>query len=401
MHDEITRALPKHRSSSVGKARVVVIWLGLVTGLLTIIALYPQIFGSHAADITDIYYHLRLVQNMKLSGSWNLYSVFFILTYALSFGSKNIYVLGVIGTILLTAAVIAKAILSYFIVEKAAHSKLAAGFITLALILVMPLPNWWDPGEIFIDKIAPSIWFNSTAMFNLPFDILLFFGAVKWLQGKTIGSFIWVAVFSLLSVLTKPNYILAFFPMIGLCVVGNAAIKRNWSAYQALLLYLGLALALGCALGVQYMDTFTGTSPLPVISRPEVSPLGLAPLAVWSQWSPNIVASLLLSLAFPLGVVVLFFKEIKHNFTVLLAWGVFAIALLQYMLLTETGEAAADGNWGWGSNLAIYILFLVSVTTFVSQPRSFKFYFVAALFGLHVASGIYYYLNIARGEGFV
>src|SRR5580692_4954536 len=146
------------------ETRRVVILLALITGVLTVIALYPQIFGpTQTEDNTDIYDHLRMVQNMGLRGPWNLYSLFFILTYVLSFGSKNFYLLGLVGMAVMTAAVVAKAILSYYLVEKAARSKPVAGLISLALILAMPLPNWWNPDEIYLDKIAPTVWFNSTA----------------------------------------------------------------------------------------------------------------------------------------------------------------------------------------------------------------------------------------------
>jgi hypothetical protein len=382
------------------ETRWVVILLALITAVLTVIALYPQIFGPHTDDITDIYDHLRMVQNMSLRGPWNLYSLFFILTYVLSFGSKNYYVLGLVGMAVLTAAVVAKAILSYYLVEKTAPSKAVAGLISLALILAMPLPNWWDPDEIYVDKIAPNIWFNSTAILNMPFDVLLFFAAVKWLESQSVRNSIWLAVFSVLSVLTKPNYVLAFFPVLGFIVLVRAIAKRNRGALHTLLFCTGLALVICGVLVAQYADTFTGTSSVPEISTSEVSPLEIAPLLVWSQYSPNITASLLLSIAFPLSVTVLCFKQIKNNAAVTLAWAVFAVALLQYMLLAERGEALAMGNWGWGSNFAMYILFLVSTMVLVSQPRSPRFYFAATLFGFHVASGIYHYLKVARGEGY-
>jgi hypothetical protein len=383
------------------ETRRVVILLALITGVLTVIALYPQIFGpTQTEDNTDIYDHLRMVQNMGLRGPWNLYSLFFILTYVLSFGSKNFYLLGLVGMAVMTAAVVAKAILSYYLVEKAAPSKPVAGLISLALILAMPLPNWWNPDEIYLDKIAPTVWFNSTAILNLPFDVLLFFAALKWLKSQTVRSSIWLAVFSVLSVLTKPNYLLAFFPVLGFIVLARAVAKHNWRAFHTLLFCTGLALVLGSILVAQYFDTFTGTSSVPKISTTEVSPLEIAPLLVWSQYSPNITASLLLSIAFPLSVTALWFKQIKNNAAVTLAWAVFAFALLQYMLLAERGEALEMGNWGWGSNFALYILFLVSTMVLLSQPRSPRFYFAAILFGFHVASGIYYYLKVARGAGY-
>ena len=79
----------------------------------------------------------------------------------------------------------------------------------------------------------------------------------------------------------------------------------------------------------------------------------------------------------------------------LLAWGGLAIAVLQYVLLAETGETFPDQNWIWGSNVAMYLLFLVSARLFVSQGRSWRFNLVALVFSLHVGTGLYYYIKLA------
>src|SRR6202011_3196461 len=99
---------------SPGKDRVVVVWLGVVIGILTVVAIYEQVFGPHTTDITDIYDHLLVVKDMTTHCPWNLYSLFFLLVYVLSFGWKQSLTLAVVGTAVITASVIAKGILSYF-----------------------------------------------------------------------------------------------------------------------------------------------------------------------------------------------------------------------------------------------------------------------------------------------
>lgn len=374
--------------------------LGTVTGILAIMALYQQIFGPHTKDITDIYDHLLTVKDMSPQGPWCLYSLFFVLVYALSFGSKSYYVLALVATVVLTACIILKGILSYYVIEKAAKSELVAAFISLGLILAMPLPNWWKPDEIYIDKIAPNIWFNSTAILNMPFDILLFFSTLKWLKASTGRAFISMAVFTLLSVLTKPNYILAFIPVIGCVVLGRTLTNPRVGALQRLLSYSALVFGVCGILWLQYVDTFTTTPISGPSSGKEESSIILAPFAVWKVFSPNIPASLLLSVAFPLSFAVLYFREVKNEASLALAWAVWAVATLQYVLLAETGEAFNYANWIWASNFAMYIVFLVSAKLLISERRSPRFYLVAIIFCLHVASGIYHYVKVACGAGY-
>jgi hypothetical protein len=234
----------------------------------------------------------------------------------------------------------------------------------------------------------------------MPFAILLFFSALSWLRTLSLPSWLWVVVFSLLSVLTKPNYVLAFMPTLGIAVLIRLGLNRGRELGRTLLFSAGLGILVIFVLGLQYAETYmssTGTTSAPQESAHTI----IAPFAVWRLYSPNIPASLLLSIAFPLSVVILYFRECKSNPTVLMAWGVFAIAVLQYVFLAESGETLADGNWGWGSNIAVYILFLVSAMVFLPQPRSWRYYFVAMFFGLHLASGIYYFAKIANGVGYL
>jgi len=385
---------------SPGKDRVVVVWLGVVIGILTVVAIYEQVFGSHTTDITDIYDHLLVIKDMSPHGPWNLYSLYFLLVYALSFGSKDYIVLALTGTAVITASVIAKGILSYFVLRRATPNKLLAALLSLALIVVMSLPNWWKPEQLYLDKIVPTIWFNSTAMLTMPFAILLFFATIKWFNQDTIGNFCWVGLFSLLSVLTKPNYILAFLPVLGLVALVQAAIRRNRSGFQNLLLLVGLSALVGGILYIQSTEPVSsGPFGNPNASEESVH-IAFAPFAVWRLYSPNVPVSLLLSVAFPLGVILLYYQEVKTDVSVLFAWGVFLVATAQYALLAETGERFADANWIWASNIAMYLVFLVSTVVLLAQPRSKRFYFLGALLALHVAAGIYYYARVALGMGY-
>jgi hypothetical protein len=297
---------------------------------------------------------------------------------------------------LLTLSVMAKGLLSYLVLKNASGRKLTAACGTIALVLIMPLPNWWKPEQIFLDKIAPNLWFNATFILTMPFAILLFFSAISWLRTLSLRSWLRVLICCLMSVLTKPNYVLAFIPALGVAVLIRIALFQKREVARALLCFAGLTLVAVFMLGLQYADSYLRSGATPSASGAS-SPFIIAPFAVWKLYSPNILASLLLSIAFPLSVAILYFDKIKANLTTLLAWGVWVVAMLQYILLAETGEYFRDGNWGWGSNIAMYIVFLISMMVVLSEPRSPRFYLVAVVWALHLATGIYYFVNVPRG----
>lgn len=365
---------------------VLSISLALVIGVLSVIAFYSQIFGPHHTDIHD---QLLSVQEMSHRWQWNLYSLFYLLTYLLSFGTGNFFAISCAAMALLTLSVMAKGLLSYLVLKNASGRKLTAACATIALVLIMPLPNWWKPEQIFLDKIAPNLWFNATFILTMPFAILLFFSAISWLRTLSLRSWLCVLICCLMSVLTKPNYVLAFIPALGVAVLIRIAVLQKREVARALLYFAGLTLVAVFVLGLQYADSYLRSEP--------TSPFIIAPFAVWKIYSPNIPASLLLSIAFPLSVGILYFDKIKANLTALLAWGVWVVAMLQYILLAETGEYFRDGNWGWGSNIAMYIVFLISMMVVLSEPRSPRFYLVAVVWALHLATGIYYFVNVPRG----
>src|SRR5580700_1836 len=91
--------------------RSVTIGLAVVIVLLSVIAFYPQIFGI---NVTDMHNHLLSVQEMSRRWQWNLYSLFYLLVYALSLGTGDLFGINCAALVVLTLSVIAKGVLSYF-----------------------------------------------------------------------------------------------------------------------------------------------------------------------------------------------------------------------------------------------------------------------------------------------
>lgn len=91
----------------------------------------------------------------------------------------------------------------------------------------------------------------------------------------------------------------------------------------------------------------------------------IAWLAVWKVWSPNVLLSLLLSMAFPVYYYIVFANRREgHGTGDRLAGCTFLCGLLEYAILAETGERRYHGNFMWGLQLAAFLIYFVSVRKF-------------------------------------
>ena len=96
--------------------------------------------------------------------------------------------------------------------------------LCLALAIVMPLPNWWNWPNVCRGQVAANAWYNPTGVFAMPFALGKLFGArPARLGGRGIGAVTLasISVAMVLSLLAKPNYVLAFAPCFAAMLVGT------------------------------------------------------------------------------------------------------------------------------------------------------------------------------------
>jgi hypothetical protein len=135
------------------------------------------------------------------------------------------------------------------------------------------------------------------------------------------------------------------------------------------------------------------------LSERSTTGLVLRPLAVWSRHTTNIPLSILLGIAFPLGVTLL---ELRRGVAVrglALAWAFVIAGAAVYALFAERGRVLTYGNFAWGYQIALSILFAFAVRAYLwhwrhAQRTSWSFLAVTALLAGHVYSGFYYLYQI-------
>jgi len=290
-----------------------------------------------------------------------------------------------------TAAVVAKALLTYRRIGEAGSPR-GAFFGALGLLLAMPLFNWWRFPDVYLGQVTPNVWHNPTAIAVLPLAFLLFEAAARWTGTERPSAIAGVAALGLLTCLTKPNYLLALFPCWGILLAVRScraapAGPRGWR--RGLRTALAFAAVAGPAVVVLAWQAvrFNATG----------GGIALDPLAVWRLYSPNLPASILLGIAFPLGVLALHFRAARRQASLLFAWSVLLVAVLQMALLAEPGQRFVHGNYFWGAYTANYLLFVESAAVLAAAPRSWRSVAAWSLLLAHALVGGVYIVRLVMG----
>ncbi len=363
-----------------------VIGLTFVASVLVLAALpafYQQTLGT---ALSDIPIHFSLTPAVTTSS----YSILAVLVRSLLAAGADVLTRAWVAILLLTAFIALKGVISFQVLSKDTESWMRPVCIALALAFVMPIANWWHPQSIYLGQIAPTVWHNSTTILAMPVVIVLFFAAVRSLREPTVKNLALTSGACLLCALIKPSYVLGLLPVL-LAWHSVRALRRDRAPLRQVAAHA--ATLAGPALALIVVQSWL------VVSRAD-SGVIVAPFAVWSLYSPNIPTSLLLSIAFPVAVSVLYRDRFDDWTALILAWSVFAVALAEFILLAEPGPRMSHANFLWGACMALFILFLICADVFFRQPMSGRAWPVFGLFLLHLASGLYFYARIVTGWGY-
>ena len=256
--------------------------------------------------------------------------------------------------------------------------------VALLLTLAMPLPNWWKYG-ILLGQPSPNVWHNPTTIFCMPIVLGLFPTAIRSTNSLRLSDSIVTGMLFFLCTLAKPNYPLAFAPCCALMLMSQLQIHRGIDLKRwCRILGCGIAMftPLLLLLGLQFAFAFGS-------SKPESAGIEIAPFKVWSLFTPNFTASTILGLMFPLAVAIAYPRRIRGDACLAWAWVTLTIAMLQLILLAETGPRWMHGNFVWGMLFSTTIVYVYSARILLMAPRDFRQITCAALLCLHAGSGVW------------
>ncbi|HMB21889.1 MAG TPA: hypothetical protein VKP08_03605 [Anaerolineales bacterium] len=258
--------------------------------------------------------------------------------------------------------------------------------LVLGVYLAAPVSLLWHlDHRMYWGYIGMASYHNPTMILLKPFAIVQFVFACQCFR-ETASIKNWhivlVALLSLFGTFVKPSLAICLLPALTIFSIYRIA-KHEHLNYKGLIFGLGLPMV--AVLAWQFALTYRAE---------DAGAVAFLPFVVMGEFSQYLEWKFLLSILFPLALLVLYFKAIIQDVRMIVAWLAFLGGLVFTYLFAESGPRLLHGNFGWSGEITLLLLFAVSTLFFgeISAKPTRSTRFLAVVWSLHVAWGILYYL---------
>jgi hypothetical protein len=266
-------------------------------------------------------------------------------------------------------------------------------FGAAVLTFIMPI-NLLTPGNLYFGYVAPTVYHSPTMTTLKPLSVLLFGLCISIYSNASASTrrTLVCALLTILCSLAKPNYMMALVPALAVLALYR---WRRGQPVSIRFLVWGIVLPSALVFGLQAGFFSTG--------QIAFQPLGFLDAHAVGTPDANryLVIKLILSAAFPLAVYMMYWPATERDTRLILAWLTFGVSLLYAYFLIEANRVS-DGNFIWGSQVALFILFLASFVVFLRENIPLvrgenlrhlmpRLAIGICILGLHVVSGIVWY----------
>ena len=279
-----------------------------------------------------------------------------------------------------------------------------AEIMALFLNLFMPCYIKGLSSGRYMGMHTASIWHNSTYLMMKwmgLWTLLIYFNIEKDISKKlTKKSYILFTAALTLTTAAKPNFILAVAPVMLVFLIIDI-IKKNAPAGKLLLFATSVIPSFLIMLlqNKALYDVNAGNNHIII-----------APGRAMGAHASNIAAVSILSIAFPLMMLLLHMKDLFRNRVLLFAWMSAGVGFLQYFLFSEYGGRDMDANFSWGYAFTIILIFGISLIMWIDDIKKFKESGIfskvyLSLCGIvllyHTYCGVLFFERIVRGVSYM
>ena len=312
------------------------------------------------------------------------------------------------------------AVLVIWLIEKYfvnATDHVAVSTLTAVMALVVgPLYLRFYNHRYYLGQGSPNLWHSPTTVAVRPFMILITVLTVEYwacssdeqivIGKKSIRkalAYQWILMILLLiSTIIKPSYLMVYLP-----VCGIIALMRLWKGrgknfislvaehlyfIPSLLVFLWQYIKIYLLGGINGNVGETG--------------IGIAFFKVARLYASSVTISLILKMAFPFLIIILWRKVLFKDRLFQLVFAQFLAGLAITWTFTETGKRASHGNFGWGNILAASFLWIFCLIFYMKEltenrekivectAEKIKYGIPAIALLWHLLAGISYYISI-------
>lgn len=352
---------------------------------------------------TDIQLHISHAKNINLGeANYPPNFLYYFLVNMLSFFSGDIMFMNISAITLLVVTSVFKYIISREIILKSSqfveihYRDSFFKVISLCLFFSFSIPDFYNVmvlKKMYLGRIVPAVWHNSTVIFLFPFAIALFWKQLKFLKAyKTLPKLSTLLLLHLLVIINvsiKPSFIFVYVPITTLAFV----LKLKKIGLKSVLIHIspcitGLVFILLQSIFIYHLQHGS--------IQQQPSSLGIAsPFKVLRMWLPfwYMPISFLISLLYPLCCIY-FYREILKYPPFVYSLSMFIFGFLISAFIVESGPRMYHGNFMWQNIIGCYLLILSTtmylIPKFQGKSKIFKAVFLETIFYLQTVSGIGY-----------
>ena len=370
---------------------------GAFLSALVVLVFWSPLHGNLGlGDFTDFRFHTGLAAEQMRTGALNTgYFLFHWMVIAASFVTPTLEQAGIY--VVLASRVLTGLIVLWFFALKPGdiRSMLAVCTLVVGAMIVTPITVFTTTAHnTYFGYIAINTHHNPTTEVLRPLALASFIALGTWLSDERRRSALWLfGGLTALSVIAKPSYALCLYPALLLFLLPGTHRIRRGAALAAALLPTVIV-------QVVQFNMYYGQG--------SDSRIEFAPFALLNDPLPVLAAKLAASIAFPATVTWLFPREARSDTHLKFAWRLALAGLLLQLVLAETGPRLLHGNFGWSSQIALFVLFVAALRVWArvlwrAEPADAAttrgLVAGALVLGLHLASGIIFLSLYWRGVG--
>lgn len=278
--------------------------------------------------------------------------------------------------------------------------------ISTLFICKICVPEWSD--YFYKYSLSTQSWHNSTFTFMRMISLVSLVVYFQILENyKEKISYKKCIVFTLVLFITnyaKPSFVLAFSPVM-LYVLIRDFIKTKTSSFKNAFIF-GVCVLISCSILLfQYKKSFGITD-----DGNNTIAFSVMNLINYFVENKKFPLYFVLAFAYPIYISYLAIKNRKkldlYSKTIFIqVWAMYIVSFFEKLLLVEVGPRAADGNFGWGSQLFSYILFITCICMQMKMKKEnivsdSKLAIANYTYALHIIYGIFYFALLLMGYSY-
>jgi hypothetical protein len=277
--------------------------------------------------------------------------------------------------------------------------------MALLLNIVMPCYIRGLSDGRYMGMHASSIWHNSTYLMMKwlgLWTILVYMQIEKKITERiTVKSYLFFTLILTLTTAAKPNFFLAVTPTMLVFLIIDLVKKK--APFGRLVFFGSSVVPSFAVMALQNNALFKAGA--------GGNGIMIAPGRAMTAHTGYLLAVSVLSIAFPLMMLLLHIKEIFKNRYLLFAWICAGTGYMEYFLFSEKGARNMDANFSWGYAFTIILIFGISLVTWINDIRNIKedksvikkAYLGAStlVLGYHAYCGVLFFIRLCMGVSYM